>query len=188
MMMLASRILSVSAAVFERYCGVKRRLEAARALQATTNLKRTKMDRKNGPANFRSADDEMFAFLSSLGDRWRVSEGGARFIEENFTFVGSKPVLWGLKDYATADCLSFAGARSFIDANPAVKTQILNGEICYLGDSLTSAEVKFAPEYFYDFLKFIMEQVPEHHYFFSPTARWLLLVAMEKYVEFAALD
>nr|WP_315008650.1 phosphohydrolase [uncultured Campylobacter sp.] len=40
------------------------------------------MDRKNGPANFRSADDEMFAFLSSLGDRWQVSEGRARFIEK----------------------------------------------------------------------------------------------------------
>ncbi|WP_298958814.1 hypothetical protein [uncultured Campylobacter sp.] len=146
------------------------------------------MDRKNGPVNFKSADDEMFAFLSSLGDCWQVSEGGARFIEENFTFVGSKPVLRGLKDYATADCLSFAGAGNFIDATPAVKARILSGEIHYLGDSLTSAEVKFAPEYFYDFLKFIMEQVPEHHYFFSPTARWLLLVAMEKYVEFAALD
>lgn len=118
------------------------------------------MDRKNGPANFRSADDEMFAFLSSLGDRLQVGEGGARFIEENFAFVGSKPVLRGLKDYATADCLSFAGARSFIDANPAVKARILSGEIHYLGDSLTSAEVKFAPEYFHDFLKFIMKQVP----------------------------
>ena len=146
------------------------------------------MDRKNEPANFKSADDEMFAFLSSLGDRWQVSEGGARFIEENFTFVGSKPVLRSLKDYATADCLSFAGAGNFIDANLAVKARILSGEVHYLGDSLTSAEVKFAPEYFYDFLKFIMERVPEHHYFFSPTARWLLLVAMEKYVEFAALD
>ena len=146
------------------------------------------MDRKNEPANFRSADDEMFAFLSSLGDCWQVSEGGARFIEENFAFIGSKPVLRGLKDYATADCLGFAGVRSFIGANPAVKERILSGEIHYLGDSLTSAEVKFAPEYFHDFLKFIMEQVPEHHYFFSPTARWLLLVAMEKYVEFAALD
>lgn len=143
------------------------------------------MDRKNEPVNFRSADDEMFAFLSSLGDRWRVSEGGVKFIEENFALIGSKPVLRDLKDYATADCLSFAGARSFIDANPAVKARILGGEICYLGDSLTSAEVKFAPEYFYDFLKFIMEQIPEHHYFFSPTARWLLLVAMEKCVEFA---
>ena len=146
------------------------------------------MDRKNGPANFRSADDEMFAFLSSLGNRWQVSEGGVKFIEENFTFIGSKPVLRGLKDYATADCLSFAGARSFIDSNPAVKAKILSGEIHYLGDILTISEVKFAPEYFYNFLKFIMEQVPEHHYFFSPTARWLLLVAMEKYVEFAALD
>ena len=159
-----------------------------RAVKRLINLKRTKMDHKNGPANFRSADDEMFAFLSSVGDRGRVSEGGARFIEETFAFIGSKPVLRGLKDYATADCLSFADAKSFIDANPAVKARILSGEICYLGDSLTSAEVKFAPEYFHDFLKFIMEQIPEHHYFFSPTARWLLLVAMEKYVEFTALD
>ena len=146
------------------------------------------MDRKNGPTNFRSADDEMFAFLSSLGDRWRVSEGGARFIEKNFAFVGSKPVLRDLKDYVTADCRNFTDTKNFINAHPAVKMQILNGAICYLGDSLTSAEVKFAPEYFYDFLKFIMEQIPEHHYFFSPTARWLLLIAMEKYVEFAALD
>ena len=146
------------------------------------------MDRKNRPANFRSADDEMFAFLSSLGDRWQVSEGRARFIEENFTFVGSKPVLRDLKDYVTADCRNFTDAKSFINANPTVKARILGGEICYLGDSLTSAEVKFSPEYFYDFLKFIMEQVPEYHYFFRPTARWLLLVAMEKYVEFAALD
>ena len=55
------------------------------------------MDRKNEPTNFKSADDEMFAFLSSLGDCWQVSEGGARFIEENFAFIGFKPVLRGFK-------------------------------------------------------------------------------------------
>ena len=37
------------------------------------------MDRKNEPANFKSADDEMFAFLSSLGDRWQVSESESEF-------------------------------------------------------------------------------------------------------------
>ena len=68
-----------------------------RALKRLINLKRTKIDHKNGPANFRSADDEMFAFLSSLGDCWQVSEDGVKFIEENFAFIGSKPRLAGFE-------------------------------------------------------------------------------------------
>ena len=146
------------------------------------------MSPKNHVSNFISADEEMLAFLSNLGQKWRASDGIAEFIERNFTFVGSKPVLQILKDYKTADYKNFADIKNFLSSNPSVQSKILSGEISYVGDNLTGAGVKFAPEYFYDFLKFTVENIPEHRYFCSPETGWILLVAMEGYVEFAVLD
>ena len=146
------------------------------------------MSPKNPVSNFISADEEMLAFLSNLGQKWRVSDGVAEFIERNFTFVGSKPVLQILKDYKTADYKNFSDIKNFLSLNPSAQSKILSGEISYVGDNLTGAGVKFAPEYFYDFLKFTVENIPEHSYFCAPETGWILLVAMEGYVEFAVLD
>ena len=146
------------------------------------------MSPKNHVSNFISADEEMLAFLSNLGQKWRASDGIAEFIERNFTFVGSKPVLQILKDYKTADYKNFADIKNFLSSNPSTQSKILSGEISYVGDNLTGAGVKFAPESFYDFLKFTVENIPEHRYFCSPETGWILLVAMEGYVEFAVLD
>lgn len=146
------------------------------------------MSPKNPVSNFISADEEMLAFLSNLGQKWCASDGVAEFIERNFTFVGSKPVLQILKDYKTADYKNFADIKNFLSSNPSVQSKILSGKISYVGDNLTGTGVKFAPEYFYDFLKFTVENIPEHRYFCSPEAGWILLVAMEGYVEFAVLD
>ena len=146
------------------------------------------MSPKNHVSNFISADEEMLAFLSNLGQKWCASDGVAEFIERNFTFVGSKPVLQILKDYKTADYKNFSDIKNFLSSNPSVQSKILSGKISYVGDNLTGAGVKFAPEYFYDFLKFTVENIPEHRYFCSPETGWILLVAMEGYVEFAVLD
>ena len=56
------------------------------------------MSQKSPVSNFTSADDEVLAFLSNLGQKWRKSDDVANFIERNFTFVGSKPLLQNLKD------------------------------------------------------------------------------------------
>ena len=146
------------------------------------------MSPKNPVSNFISAGDEMLAFLSNLGQKWRISDDGAEFIERNFTFIGSKPVLQNLKDYKTADYKNFTDIKNFISSNPNIQSKILSADISYIGDNLTNAEVKFAPEYFYDFLKFMVENIPEHHYFYASEAGWILLVAMEGYVEFGVLD
>jgi len=146
------------------------------------------MSPKNPVSNFISADDEMLAFLSALGDEWHASDGGAEFMGQNFSFIGSKPVLQNLKDYKTADCKNFTDIKNFISSNPNIQSKILSADISYIGDNLTNAEVKFVPEYFYDFLKFMLENIPEHHYFYDSEAGWILLVAMEGYVEFGVLD
>ena len=146
------------------------------------------MSQKSSVSNFASADDEVLAFLSNLGQKWRKSDDVANFIERNFTFVGSKPLLQNLKDYKTADCKNFADIKNFLSLDASIQSKILSGEISYVGDSLTSVELKFAPEYFYDFLKFMVENVPQHHYFCSPKEGWMLLIAMEGYVEFGVLD
>ena len=146
------------------------------------------MSEKNPVSNFISADDEVLAFLSNLGQKWHKSDDVANFIERNFTFVGSKPLLQNLKDYKTADCKNFADIKNFLSLDASIQSKILSGEISYVGDSLTSVELKFAPEYFYDFLKFMVENVPQHHYFCSPKEGWMLLIAMEGYVEFGVLD
>jgi len=40
----------------------------------------------------------------------------------------------------------------------------------------------------YVLVKFTVENIPEHHYFCASKAGWILLVAMEGYVEFGVLD
>ena len=145
------------------------------------------MSEKNPVSNFISSDDEMLSFLSNLGQKWHKSDDIANFIERNFTFVGSKPLLQNLKDYKTADYENFADIKNFLSSYPSIQSKILNGEICYVGDSLTSVELKFTPDYFYDFLKFMVENIAQHHYFCSPKEGWILLVAMEGYVEFGVL-
>ena len=145
------------------------------------------MSQKNLVSNFISADDEMLAFLSNFSEKWHTSSDGAEFIEQKFTFIGSKPVLKNLKDYKTAEYKNFADIEKFLSSDPSIKSKILSGEITYIGDNITSIEVKFTSEYFYDFLKFIVENIPEHHYFCSPKEGWILFIAMEGYVEFGIL-
>ncbi|WP_103618129.1 hypothetical protein [Campylobacter concisus] len=146
------------------------------------------MSQKSPVSNFTPADDEVLAFLSNLGHKWHKSDDIANFIERNFTFVGSKPLLQNLKDYKTADYENFADIKNFLSSYPSIQSKILSSEISYIGDSLTSLELKFAPEYFYDFLKFMVENIAQHHYFCSPKEGWILLIAMEGYVEFGVLD
>lgn len=145
------------------------------------------MSQKNLVSNFISADDEILAFLSNFSNKWCVSNDGAKFIEQNFTFIGSKPVLRNLKDYKTAEYKNFADIKKFLSSDPSIKSKILSDEINYIGDNLTSIEVKFVPKYFYDFLKFVVENIPEHHYFCCPKEGWILFIAMEGYVEFGVL-
>ena len=146
------------------------------------------MSQKSPVANFTSADDEVLAFLSNLGQKWHKSDDVANFIERNFTFAGSKPLLQNLKDYKTVDYENFADIKNFLSSHTDIQSKILSSEIGYVDDGLTSLELKFAPEFFYDFLKFMVENVPQHHYFCSPKEGWILLIAMEGYVEFGVLD
>ena len=146
------------------------------------------MSQKSSVSNFTPADDEVLAFLSNLGQKWHKSDDVANFIERNFTFVGSKPLLQNLKDYKTADYKNFTDIKNFLSSHTDIQSKILSGEIGYVGDGLTSLELKFAPECFYDFLKVMVENVPQHHYFCSPKDGWILLIAMEGYVEFGVLD
>ena len=146
------------------------------------------MSQKSSVSNLTPADDEMLSFLSNLGQKWHKSDDVANFIERNFTFVGLKPLLQNLKDYKTADYKNFADIKNFLSLDASIQSKILSGEISYIGDGLTSVELKFAPECFYDFLKFMVENIAQHHYFCSPKEGWILLVAMEGYVEFGVLD
>ena len=146
------------------------------------------MSEKNSVSNFISADDEMLSFLLNLGQKWHKSDDVANFIERNFTFVGSKLLLQNLKDYKTADYENFADIKNFLSLDASVQSKILSSEVSYVGDGLTSLELKFAPECFYDFLKFMVENIVQHHYFCSPKEGWILLIAMEGYVEFGVLD
>ncbi|WP_103630428.1 hypothetical protein [Campylobacter concisus] len=145
------------------------------------------MSEKNPVSNFTSADDEVLAFLSNLGQKWRKSDDVANFIERNFTFVGSKPLLQNLKDYKTADYKNFTDIKNFLSSLTSIQSKFLSSEISYVGDGLTSLELKFVPECFYDFLKFMVENVAQHHYFCSQKEGWILLVAMEGYVELGVL-
>ena len=145
------------------------------------------MSEKSPVLNFTSADNEMIAFLSNLGQKWHKSDDVVNFIERNFTFVGSKPLLQNLKDYKTADYENFADIKNFLSLDASIQSKILSSEIGYVGDGLTSTELKFVPEYFYDFLKFMVENIAQHHYFCSPKEDWILLIATEGYVEFGVL-
>ena len=113
--------------------------------------KRRQMSQKSPVSNFTPAGDEVLAFLSNLVQKWHKSDDVANFIERNFTFVGLKPLLQNLKDYKTADYENFADIKNFLSLDASIQSKILSGEISYVGDALTNLELKFAPEYFYDF-------------------------------------
>ena len=78
------------------------------------------MSQKNPVSNFISTDDEMLVFLSNLGQKWHKSDDVVNFIERNFTFVGSKPLLQNLKDYKTADYENFADIKNFLSSYPSI--------------------------------------------------------------------
>jgi len=63
-----------------------------------------------------------------------------------------------IKDLAAKiDCENFADIKNFLSSHTDIQSKILSGEISYVGDGLTSLELKFVPECFYDFLKAIRE-------------------------------
>jgi len=74
------------------------------------------MGQKNPISNFISADDKMLAFLSNFSEKWCTSSYGTEFIEQNFTFIGSKPVLRNLKGYKTAEYKNFADIKKNFSA------------------------------------------------------------------------
>ena len=78
------------------------------------------MSEKSPVLNFTLADDEMLAFLSNLGQKWHKSDDVANFIERNFTFVGSKPLLQNLKYYKTADYENFADIKNSLSLDASI--------------------------------------------------------------------
>lgn len=60
-----------------------------------------------------------------------------------------------------------------------------SNEIYYLNDSSLDFALKISPNQINSMLDLLIEQVPQHHYFFNPDTKWCLVISSEGYVDFA---
>lgn len=113
----------------------------------------------------------------------------AERLSDAFTWSGSK-IDWGttahhqfiklegdLSDWA-------ASAVTFAQRNLGTQAECLEHPLYYLNDSALDFAVMVSAEGLWDFMAFIVANVPQHHYFFDHAARWCVVVSAEGYADF----
>ncbi|CAI3923022.1 unnamed protein product [Commensalibacter communis] len=58
-----------------------------------------------------------------------------------------------------------------------------NSEIYYMNDSALNFSICINGKDMFPFIKWIVETIPLHHYFFDLTGHWCLAITMEGYVD-----
>lgn len=115
-------------------------------------------------------DDELLNFSSELIDSEILEDTDEyiEFLSTNFTFIGSKISLKNEKEFFdyTFEKRNFSSIYPFFELNNKVRNQIISSEhIYYIGDNLTEIGIVFNGNDFFKVLNFLINNIPEHHYF-----------------------
>lgn len=139
-------------------------------------------------------DNELLEHLTTIGiEKFTVISTPNNYIEsinKNFPFKGGKVDFVGLKNmrYVESDQSSIS-----TDVVHFVSTLIhddvcrKNERIVYVGDSLTDNGYEF---YLYDLLKilpYLVNEIPQHHYFLFNGSMKLIYVSFENEIQFGSL-
>lgn len=134
-------------------------------------------------------DDQLRDFALKLNQAVVIDDvtDQLAFLSRHFTFVGSKIFLKnevGYCDYSF-EKWDFASIYPFFEEHDDLKNKILLSEkLYYIGDNLTEVGLAFKGEDFFKLLDFLIQNIPEHYYFYSREDKWCLLIAAEAYIEY----
>jgi len=114
------------------------------------------------------------------------SNYGVEYLNNNFSFLGTKINLSKENNYISYDFKknNFLDMIKFFEFKKIKEEILASNEIHYIGDGITNSELIFSGKEFFKILKFLFENVPEHHYFFDENEKWCLLIATEGWIAY----
>ncbi|MFS0828041.1 hypothetical protein [Pseudomonas phoenicis] len=113
----------------------------------------------------------------------------ADILSTAFPWQGSK-IAWGRLnwhrtqpiDLRQADCTPQLNA--FLKAGDVLSKLPEHGEIFYINDAALNVALSIRPEIFPAFLAYVVNDIPQHHYFFDSSGTWCFAVTAEGYLDF----
>ncbi len=136
-------------------------------------------------------DDEFISYLSTTNvTTYQIIEntdGIVDFIMENFRFQNGRVYL---EEGESARYIQSDGSKISRDSQWFINKLIsqglcdVNEKVIYVGDSLTECGYEF---YVHDLLKvitYLMEEIPQHHYFLFGDKSKLMYVSFENEIQF----
>ena len=114
------------------------------------------------------------------------SNYGVEYLNNNFSFLGTKIDLSKEKNYVSYDFKknNFLDMMTFFEFEDIKEKILESNEIHYVGDGITDSELVFLGKDFFKLLEFLFENIPEHHYFFNEDKKWCLLIATEGWIAY----
>ncbi|WP_339013533.1 type IV secretion protein Rhs [Fusobacterium animalis] len=132
--------------------------------------------------------DEIKEFVSKTENIYYFPDSnyGVEYLNNNFSFLGTKIDLSKEKNYISYDFKknNFLDMIKFFEFKKIKEEILASNEIHYIGDGITNSELIFSGKEFFKILEFLFENIPEHHYFFDEDRRWGLLVATEGWITY----
>ena len=146
--------------------------------------------------NFEDEISTMLAPLTGVG-HLSIERDQNRLIQvlnKNFTFTGSK-VDWSktlghwcqtfrINDQSVSLDEKFESVEAILRRKNFSQILEGGGGIFYINDSSLDFGLEMSPMRFWDVLRIIVSNVPQHHYFFAATGYWCLAITMEGFVDF----
>ncbi|WP_326899413.1 type IV secretion protein Rhs [Kosakonia cowanii] len=74
--------------------------------------------------------------------------------------------------------------NAFISGGAASDAINTNGLFYYVNDSSLDFAVLMETSQFYSFLDYVINSIPQHHYFTDEKKRWCLVISSEGYIDF----
>lgn len=134
-------------------------------------------------------DIERFSPRPEVIEDW---EPVADRLSNAFPWKGSK-IAWGQLDWHSAAPIDLSQADCAPQLNAFLKTyDVLNalpahGQIFYINDAALDVALSIKPEIFPGFLAYVVNDIPQHHYFFDSSGTWCLAVTAEGYMDFGGM-
>lgn len=133
-------------------------------------------------------EDEIKEFVSKTENIYYFPDSnyGVEYLNNNFSFLGTKIDLSKEKNYTSCDFKEndFLDMIKFFEFKDIKEKILESNEIHYVGDGITDSELVFSGKEFFKLLEFLFVNVPEHHYFFNEDKKWCLLIATEGWIAY----
>ena len=133
-------------------------------------------------------ENEIKEFINKIGNIHYHSDSnyGVEYLNNNFSFLGTKIDLSKEKNYVSYDFKknNFLDMMTFFEFEDIKEKILESNEIHYVGDGITNSELVFSGKEFFKLLEFLFVNIPEHHYFFNEDKKWCLLIATEGWIAY----